>query len=65
MVPSNRKRAPQLIQARTTSVHQIVVRVKLKQEVFAPCRTQASIWLHWIDCRWQFEIPDDRVRVIL
>lgn len=35
MVPSNRKQAPRLIQARTTSVHQFIVRVKLKQRVFA------------------------------
>ena len=33
MVPSNRKQAPRLIQARTTSVHQFIVRVKLKRQV--------------------------------
>jgi len=41
MVPSNSKQARRLIQARTISVHQIVLRVKLKRQVFARRRNQA------------------------
>jgi transcriptional regulator of acetoin/glycerol metabolism len=62
--PPNRKQTPRLIQARTTSVHQLIVRVKLKQQVFARlggCRLEIPAL---IERRWQFEIHDDRVRVI-